>query len=53
MLRQRGWITAVALLALAGLVAAMLTYLVPVAFGATPAEPGHGTGVGSEVRGDR
>ncbi len=45
MLRRRGWITAAAVLALAGLVAAMLTYLVPLAFAATPAPSGHGAGV--------
>ncbi|MBW0104168.1 hypothetical protein I4I78_17235 [Pseudonocardia sp. KRD-291] len=39
MLRRRGWITVVALLALAGLVAGILTYLVPLAFAATPAAP--------------
>ncbi|WP_207223412.1 SSI family serine proteinase inhibitor [Pseudonocardia sediminis] len=39
-LRRRGWITVVALLALVGLVAGLLTYLVPLAFAATSAAGG-------------
>ncbi|MDN5915402.1 MAG: subtilase-type protease inhibitor [Pseudonocardia sp.] len=37
MLRRRGLMTVVALLALVGLVAALLTYLVPLAFAGAPA----------------